>query len=88
MSCAECCTPFVGVCAVPCRAVQYLVLGWGVSQGDQEVIIKLVSQLCYSARSEGGTTIVVLTQKEKLEMEDLFRWEQRAVLCCLDPAHA
>lgn len=58
-----------------CRAVQYLVLGWGVSQGDQEVVIKLVSQLCCSARAEGGCTIVVLTQKEKLEMEELFRWE-------------
>lgn len=56
-----------------CHVVQYLVLGWGVSQGDQEVIIKMVSQLCYAARPEGGTTIVVLTQKEKLEMEELFR---------------
>jgi hypothetical protein len=38
------------------------------------VIIKLVGQLCSSARAEGGTTIVVLTQREKLEMEDLFRY--------------
>lgn len=73
--------PLIVCAALPChaelcRAVlcsQYLVLGWGVSQGDEEVIIKLVSQLCCAARSEGGTTIVVLTQKEKLEMEELFR---------------
>lgn len=49
------------------------MLGWAVSQSDQEVIIKLVSQLCWASRSEGGATIVVLTQREKLEMEDLFR---------------
>lgn len=55
--------------------MQYLVLGWAVAQRDLEVIIKLVGQLCSSARSEGGTTIVVLTQREKLAMEELFRSE-------------
>lgn len=53
--------------------MQYLVLGWAVAQRDLEVIIKVVGQLCSSARSEGGTTIVVLTQREKLDMEQLFR---------------
>lgn len=69
--------------------LQYLVLGWADSQSDQEVIIKLVGQLCSSARAEGGTTIVVLTQREKLEMEDLFRcgsgvwklWVQACYAC-------
>ena len=53
---------------------QYLVLAWAVSQRDLELLIKLVGQLCSSAAAEGGTTIVVLTQREKLEMEELFRW--------------
>jgi len=52
---------------------QYLVLGWGIAQGDLELMIKLVGQLCCASRSEGGTNIVVLTQREKLEMEELFR---------------
>jgi len=57
-----------------CCCLQYLVLGWGAAQRDLEVIIKVVGQLCSSARSEGGTTIVVLTQREKLAMEEMFRW--------------
>lgn len=30
-------------------------------------------QICDAYRSEGGTTVVVLTQREKLEMEEAFR---------------
>lgn len=60
-----------------CAAMQYLVLGWAVDQGDLEVIIKVVSQLCCSARADGGpSVIVVLTQREKLEMEGVFRCGQ------------
>ncbi|KAF6262463.1 hypothetical protein COO60DRAFT_628176 [Scenedesmus sp. NREL 46B-D3] len=51
----------------------YLVLGWAVSQRDLELLIKLVGQLISSAAADGGATIVVLTQREKLEMEELFR---------------
>eukprot|EP00775_Hariotina_reticulata_P003585 gene3585-3850_t len=52
----------------------YLVLGWAVSQRDLEVLIKLVGQVCCAAAAEGGTTVVVLTMREKLEMEDIFRY--------------
>ena len=68
--------------------MQYLVLGWAVAQRDLEVIIKVVGQLCSSARSQGGTTIVVLTQREKLDMEELFRLVSRVqgtragMVCC------
>ena len=30
-------------------------------------------QLCLAYRSEGGRTVVVLSKREKLEMEDMFR---------------
>jgi hypothetical protein len=50
------------------------VLGWGVSQRDLEVLLKLVGQLICAAAADGGATIVVLTQREKLDMEELFRW--------------
>jgi hypothetical protein len=59
------------------------VLGWAVSQRDLELLIKLVGQLISSAAADGGATIVVLTQREKLEMEELFRW---GVNCCASPA--
>uniref|UniRef100_A0A383W1D6 Uncharacterized protein n=1 Tax=Tetradesmus obliquus TaxID=3088 RepID=A0A383W1D6_TETOB len=55
------------------EAGHYLVLGWAVSQRDLELLIKLVGQLISSAAADGGATIVVLTQREKLEMEELFR---------------
>jgi hypothetical protein len=35
---------------------------------------KVVQQICLAYRRDGGTAVVVLTQREKLEMEDLFRW--------------
>lgn len=57
-----------------CCAVQFLILGWAVSESDLEVITKVVEQLCCATRAEGGATVVVLTQREKLEMEELFRW--------------
>jgi hypothetical protein len=50
-----------------------LVLGWCSAQRDMETISKLVDQLCLAHRSAGGTTIVVLTCKNKLEMEAAFR---------------
>lgn len=68
----SCC--FVLLCfSMLLDVVQYLLLGWAVSQRDLEVLIKLAGQLCGGAAAEGGATIVVLTQREKLEMEELFR---------------
>lgn len=55
---------------------QYLVLGWATAARDLELIIKLVGQLCASAQCEGGATIVVLTERSKLDMEELFRWAE------------
>jgi hypothetical protein len=31
------------------------------------------TQICLAYRSDGGTAVVVLSQREKLEMEELFR---------------
>ncbi len=50
-----------------------LVLGWCNSQRDLEVVWKILEQQCYAHRHAGGTVVVVLTQREKLEMESLFR---------------
>jgi hypothetical protein len=75
--------PFVDIATVACPAVmamrscQYLVLGWALGQRDLEVLIKLVGQICFAAAAEGGATIVVLTMREKLEMEDIFRYSRK-----------
>ncbi|KAK9866656.1 hypothetical protein WJX84_009216 [Apatococcus fuscideae] len=50
-----------------------LVLGWGKNQLDQEMIWKLLSQLCLAYKGDGGKVIVVMTNREKLEMEATFR---------------
>lgn len=50
-----------------------LILGWCKSQRDLETVRKILQQLCLAYSSEGGTTVVVLTQREKLEMEAIFR---------------
>lgn len=47
-----------------CCSVQYLVLGWCVSQRDVEVVRKIVEQLCMAWKPQGGTT--VSTSKEQL----------------------
>lgn len=49
-----------------------LVLGWATSQLDLSVIYKILQELCLAYRTEGGRTIVVLTGREKLELEELF----------------
>jgi hypothetical protein len=53
--------------------VQCLILGWCQSQRDLVVVMSLVNQVIAAYAFQGGTTIVVMTQREKLEMEDLFR---------------
>ncbi|GBF91919.1 hypothetical protein Rsub_04643 [Raphidocelis subcapitata] len=48
-----------------------LILSWCASQRDLEVVRKVLSQLCLAYRAEGGTTIVVMSQRSKLEMESM-----------------
>eukprot|EP00798_Chlamydomonas_sp_ICE-L_P003834 gene3834-13902_t len=50
-----------------------LVLGWCNSQRDVELIWKLLEQLCNAHQNDPGHTIVVLTQRSKIEMEAMFR---------------
>ncbi len=52
--------------------MQMLLLGWCASQRDLEVIRKILQQVCAAYGPEGGTTVVVLTQRSKLEMEATF----------------
>jgi hypothetical protein len=51
--------------------MQVLILSWCVSQRDLEVVRKVLSQLCLAYRAEGGTTVVVMSQRSKLEMESM-----------------
>jgi starvation-inducible outer membrane lipoprotein len=57
-----------------CMLLQFLILGWCQSQRDLVKVMSLVNQVIAAYAPHGGTTIVVMTQREKLEMEDLFRW--------------
>ncbi|WIA29180.1 hypothetical protein OEZ86_011691 [Tetradesmus obliquus] len=50
----------------------HLILGWCVSQRDLEVVRKMLQQICVAYAPEGGTKVVVLTQRSKLEMEGIF----------------
>ncbi|KAG2488131.1 hypothetical protein HYH03_013277 [Edaphochlamys debaryana] len=50
-----------------------LVLAWCKGQRDFEVLTKLLFQLCQAYRADGGTVVVVLTERPKLEMEAHFR---------------
>ncbi|KAK9811837.1 hypothetical protein WJX72_011041 [[Myrmecia] bisecta] len=49
-----------------------VVLSWGQSQHDIEVVWKILSQICLAYRNEGGRVVVVLSQTAKLEMEEMF----------------
>ncbi|KIY99118.1 hypothetical protein MNEG_8845, partial [Monoraphidium neglectum] len=48
-----------------------LILSWCTSQRDLEVVRKVLAQACLAFRPEGGTTVVVMSQRSKLEMESL-----------------
>eukprot|EP00891_Asterochloris_glomerata_P004631 jgi/Astpho2/4631/Aster-x0209 len=50
-----------------------LVLGYGENQRDEEVIWKVLSQVCLAYRNGEAKVVVVLCQREKLEMETTFR---------------
>lgn len=52
---------------------QVVLLLWGVSQRDMEMAAKILSQICLAHESSQGTTIAVLSQREKLDMEAHFR---------------
>ncbi|KAJ9511775.1 hypothetical protein QJQ45_022651, partial [Haematococcus lacustris] len=55
------------------EAGHVLVLGWATSQRDLEVVWKTLEQLTHAYRNDGGATVVVLTQRPKLEMEALIK---------------
>lgn len=50
-----------------------LLLGWCSSAQDVELIMKILQQLSAMHRNDGGATIVVLCQQDKLEMESTAR---------------
>lgn len=50
-----------------------LVLAWADNRKDLEVVWKVLSQVCLAYRCDGGRVVVVLSSRDKLEMEDLFR---------------
>ncbi|KAK9800732.1 hypothetical protein WJX73_002178 [Symbiochloris irregularis] len=50
-----------------------VLLMWGASQRDIEMTAKILSQVCLAHQGGGGTTVAVLSQRAKLEMEQLFR---------------
>jgi len=55
------------------EAGHMLVLAWADNRKDLEVVWKILSQACLAYRAEGGRVIVVLSSRDKLEMEALFR---------------
>ncbi|KAK9810370.1 hypothetical protein WJX72_009592 [[Myrmecia] bisecta] len=50
-----------------------LVLGWCNNQQDLEVVWKVLAQVCLAYKNDGGRCIVVLTKRDKLQMEATFR---------------
>lgn len=60
---------------LPCTVIvpQYVVLAWGESPADLELIERVLTQLCSAHRNDGGCTVVVMTMRSKIEMEELFR---------------
>ncbi|KAK9803748.1 hypothetical protein WJX73_000566 [Symbiochloris irregularis] len=50
-----------------------VILGWLENQRDEEVLWKLLTQLCQAYRNDGGKVIVILTRVPKLTIESTFR---------------
>eukprot|EP00884_Botryococcus_braunii_P018197 jgi/Botrbrau1/5060/Bobra.37_1s0025.1 len=50
-----------------------LVLAWAENRRDEETVWKILTQACLAYRNDGGITVVVLCQREKLEMEAACR---------------
>lgn len=57
--------------------ISSVVVGGGGGGGSHMCVpmvrLCLRLQLCYANRNEGGATVVVMTLRQKLEMEQLFR---------------
>ena len=49
-----------------------MLLTWGAHNADIEVTAKVMQQLCYAHRADGGCTVVVLSCNSKLDMEGRF----------------
>ncbi|KAK9818136.1 hypothetical protein WJX72_007697 [[Myrmecia] bisecta] len=50
-----------------------LVMGFCQNQRDLECVWKILSQMCLAYKNDGGRVVVVMTCREKLEMEATFR---------------
>ncbi len=53
---------------------QFVVVAWGDSPADLELIERVLTQLCSAHRNDGGCTVVVMTRRNKIEMEDTFKY--------------
>ncbi len=61
--------PPAAACAQGSKVLEYghvVVLLWGSSQADVKKLETVLTQLCAAYRPEGGRTLVVLSQREKL----------------------
>ena len=63
----------VDICQIHVGFVQIVVLTWGSSQRDLEAVERILSQVCQAYRKDGGKVVVVISQREKLEMEAMYR---------------
>ena len=51
-----------------------MVIAWCESARDLSQLTRILTQLCAANRAEGGGVVVVMTQqREKLEMEQIYR---------------
>ncbi len=67
--------------------VQIVVLTWGSSQRDLEAVERILSQVCQAYRKDGGKVVVVISQREKLEMEAMYRSVTRFVSGAVSMTH-
>lgn len=64
----------VPVCLLHCCASASRGLLLQDADSERGCCTSPIPQICLAYRHDGGTSVVVLTQREKLEMEDIFRW--------------
>lgn len=48
---------------------------WGTSQRDVEVTQTILQQACVAFAAQGGSAVVVLSHRPKVEMEEFFMYE-------------
>ena len=70
--CPNCCIVTIEPKGLPCL-LQIVVLSWGTSQRDMEIVWKVLSEVSQAYSEDGGRCVVVLSQRAKLEMEGLVR---------------